>query len=327
MKFYQGLHHRLAELDSWLRAGKYPNCPTFAKYWGYSPKTVQRDIAYLKSSLGAPIEFDRYHNGYHYTDTAWQLPGLDLTEGELFLLLVAEQMAEQFKGTPIAANLEGLFTKIRAALPDNVTIDLSYFKTQLISFHGHPVREISQRIWVSMFKALRANKIIRIHYQKPGSASTEEREVEPLHLGCIDGEWYLIAFCRMRQDIRHFAVSRTQAVKQTRSIFKPREFDAKEYFANRFSRFIGEPGKIYDIVIRFSRDAAQWVSERTWHPKQKIETHRDGGLTLSFPVPALYEVKRWVLQWGADAEVLSPKELRDSVTKELGSLSKRYSRS
>jgi proteasome accessory factor B len=324
MKFYQGLHHRIVELDRLIRDGRYPNCTRFAQKWECTRKTVQRDVTYLKDSLGAPIEYDYFRKGYFYTDPAWKLPGLDLTEGELFLLLVAERMAEQYKGTPLAANLEGLFTKIRAALPDKVTIDPAYFRTQLVSFHGHPVREISQNVWMHVFKALRTNKVIRIFYVRAGSSVTEEREVEPLHLACIDSEWYLIAYCRLRKNIRHFAISRTTRVKQDRKTFQPREFNAKEYFANRFSRFIGEPGKIYNIVIRFSKDAAQWVSERTWHPKQRIETHRDGSLTLSFPAPALYEVKRWVFQWGADAEVLAPAALRESVKREVKMLSHKY---
>ncbi|MFH1422035.1 MAG: WYL domain-containing protein [Planctomycetota bacterium] len=323
-KFYQGMHHRIVELDSWLRAGKYPNCTTFSKHWDYSPKTVQRDIHYLKYSLGAPIEYDFKNKGYFYTDTSWQLTGLDLTEGELFLMLIAQQMAEQFKGTPLAKNLESIFKKIRASLPDKISVDPAYLGTQLVSFHGHPTREISQKIWISTFKALRANKFIQIVYHKPGSADLENREVEPLHLSCLDGEWYLIAYCRMRKEIRHFAVSRIQSVKQYKSNCEPREFNTTEYFKNLFSRFVGEKGKEYKIVVRFSPEAAKWVRECIWHSKQTIKENRNGSIVLSFPAPELCEVQRWVLGWGSAAEVLSPAELRKSVKEEIKWLSKAY---
>ena len=312
------------ELDRLIRDGKYPNCTRFAKKWECTRKTVQRDVTYLKDSLGAPIEYDYFRKGYYYTVPGWRLPGLDLTEGELFLLLVAGRMAEQYKGTPLAANLEGLFTKIRATLPDKVTIDPTYFKTQLISFHGHPVREISQKIWIGIFKALRANKVIQISYQKPGSTAPEQREVEPLHMACIDGEWYLIAYCLLRKDLRHFGISRIVSVKQTRRTFKPREFDPKAYFENRFARYIGAPEEKHQIVIRFTGEAAQWVTERIWHPKQRIKKQSNGNAILSFPAPVLYEVKRWVLQWGADAEVIEPRELRESIRKDIQLLGRKY---
>ena len=65
----------------------------------------------------------------------------------------------------------------------------------------------------------------------------------------------------------------------------------------------------HNVAVRFAKSAAPWILERQWHPKQKVKHHRDGSITLSFPAPALYEVKRWVLSWGAEAEVVGPKEL------------------
>ena len=58
-------------------------------------------------------------------------------------------------------------------------------------------------------------------------------------------------------------------------------------------------------------------------PRQPTERVRR--VTLSFPAPALYEVKRWVLQWGADAEVLGPRRLREAVREEAARLQARYS--
>ena len=98
------------------------------------------------------------------------------------------------------------------------------------------------------------------------------------------------------------------------------EFDPEEYFSNRFGRYVGKPGVVHNVAIRFTKSAVPWMLERRWHPKQKVKKHRDGGITLSFPAPALYEVKRWVLSWGAEAEVLRPKELRDEVVSEARGL-------
>jgi len=48
-----------------------------------------------------------------------------------------------------------------------------------------------------------------------------------------------------------------------------------------------------------------------------IKENRDGSVLLSFPANSLFEVKRWVLSWGSDARVISPKILAESVKKEL----------
>lgn len=87
---------------------------------------------------------------------------------------------------------------------------------------------------------------------------------------------------------------------------------------------MGEPGAVHDVAIRFTAHAAPGVLERRWHPHQSVERRKDGSIVLSFPAPSLYEVQRWALQWGGDAEVLRPRALRAAVAKEAARLRKLY---
>ena len=76
---------------------------------------------------------------------------MDLSEGELLQLLVAERMAEQYKGTPIAKDLENLFQKLATALPDRISVSPEY-ASDSVSFHSAPSRKISHwpnRMWSS----------------------------------------------------------------------------------------------------------------------------------------------------------------------------------
>lgn len=311
MNLYRSQFRRLAELDREIRAGRYPNCFSFAKDWEVSRRTIARDIEFLKEK-GAPLEFDGAKNGYRYTDRSWQMPMLDLTEGELLQLLLAGRMASQYRGTPLAKTLDALFEKIAAALPDRVSIDPAFVGEQF-TFHGLPAREMSEKVWTDVVRALRGCRVLRIVYAPVGSADAETRDVEPIHMACIADEWYLVAHCRERDAMRHFSIARITSAKPMTETFEPPDFDPEEYFSNRFGRFIGEPGKTYNVVVKFAKTAAPWVLERTWHPKKKVKRHRDGSLTLSFPAPALYEVKRWVLSWGSEAKVMKPKQLVDQV--------------
>ena len=62
---------------------------------------------------------------------------------------------------------------------------------------------------------------------------------------------------------------------------------------------------------------ARYAVERNWHPSQKVITHPDGSCTLEFLAQNLDEIKRWVLPYGAGAEVIDPPELRRRVMEEL----------
>jgi predicted DNA-binding transcriptional regulator YafY len=79
-------------------------------------------------------------------------------------------------------------------------------------------------------------------------------------------------------------------------------------------------GDLQDVKIRFSEEQAPYIQERTWHPSQKIEKRADGSIDLTMRVGDLWEIKRWLIGWGADAQVLQPKELAKEIEAECARL-------
>lgn len=312
MNVYRAHFGRLLLLDERIRAGKYPNCASFAREYEVSAKTVQRDIEFLRDNRGAPIAYDHDRRGYYYTAPGWRLTALELTEGDLFELAVAKRMAEQYRGTPLAGALDGLFAKIRDALPAATSIDPIAVQTGF-SFHGHPTREVDEATWRTVANALRDRRILDVRYRSYGAARAKRRRLIPVHLTCLDGEWVLVASMPGRPRPVTFALSRMRSVAVSDDPAPAVPFDPADFFSNRFGRFVGTPGRTHGVVVRFDASAAPGVLERRWHPRQKIRREKDGSVTLSFPAPAIYEAKRWVLQWGAAAEVLAPEELRTAV--------------
>jgi proteasome accessory factor B len=127
---------RLAVIDRAIRTGTWPNATTLSRQLEVTPRTVQRDIEFLRDRLQAPVEFDPRRNGYHYSAADFQLPIIQLTEGELAALFLAERLLQQYRGTPYAAALASLFEKLTASLPKEVTIDLSHL-ADVYSFRRH----------------------------------------------------------------------------------------------------------------------------------------------------------------------------------------------
>jgi len=78
------------------------------------------------------------------------------------------------------------------------------------------------------------------------------------------------------------------------------------------------------VRIRFDRRWAAYVREHEWHPSQQIEPGADGAIELRMDVGAGEELQGWVLSFGAGAEVLEPKGLREAVAAELGRMQGRY---
>ena len=77
-------------------------------------------------------------------------------------------------------------------------------------------------------------------------------------------------------------------------------------------------------ALKFSPYQARWIRERQWHKTQKLTELDEGGVIMEMDVQGLDEVKRWVMQYGTEVEVLGPEELRKNVKQEIGSMVRLY---
>jgi len=78
------------------------------------------------------------------------------------------------------------------------------------------------------------------------------------------------------------------------------------------------------VRVRFSRNVARYVEEKTWHPSQKLTRQKDGSLAAEFDLSTTEEIKRWILSFGKNAAVLAPECLRREMNDELRSTLLQY---
>src|SRR6266567_2479166 len=134
---------RMLRIHQALRAGNFPNASTLALDLEVSTKSIQRDLEFMRDRLGLPLEYDGRRWGYHYTEEVSSFPTLQITEGELFALLVAEKALQQYRGTTFEKPLVSAFRKMSAALPDTVSLNLEEWD-QTISFRtsAEPIMDL-----------------------------------------------------------------------------------------------------------------------------------------------------------------------------------------
>jgi predicted DNA-binding transcriptional regulator YafY len=136
----------------------------------------------------------------------------------------------------------------------------------------------------------------------------------------VNNGLYLVASDHRSEDLRVFALERITSVALTNRRFDPSGFDFEKFSQ---SAFVMIGGEAQEVEIRFSKQQAPYVRERTWHPSQNIETKPNGSIILRLRVADLGEVKRWLFGFGADALVLNPPDLRREIASECARMSKR----
>jgi len=310
---------RLIFIDRMIRdgmqSGRLANCTGMAAAYEVSSKSIRRDIDYLKNQCDAPIAYDCRRYGYYYTEENYSLPAMNISESDLFAISLARKTLRQYENTPIYHRLASVFGKIENSLPERISVDPAWVDERMTVF-PESRSAMDPVIWDKVAEGLRHSRRLKINYLKPGEESAGDRLVDPYHLVSFQGEWYLVGYCRLRLEVRTFAISRIKAILDTGEEFAiPVDFSFEKFSGHNFGIFRGE--RDVAVKILFASQHRPYVEEREWHRGQILERQADGGVLLSFPSNHLFEVKRWVLSWGAGVKVLAPQELFTDLREEL----------
>jgi predicted DNA-binding transcriptional regulator YafY len=265
----------------------------------------------MRDRLELPVEYDGRRFGYHYTEEVSAFPTVQITEGELFALVIAEKALQQYRGTNFEKPLLSAIKKMEQSLPDTISFNLSEVE-QTISFRTRAAPVLNLEIFDALARAAAHRQQLELSYRKPGSRQTEQRLVDPYHLANINGEWFLFAHDHARNDIRTFVPARVKAVKPTGKTFaRPQKFSLEKRLRDSFGVQSGH-GE-FNIVIRFDACVADYIREKKWHESQQLRELKTGGVELRLKLSSLAEVERWILSWGGNAVVVQPRELARTV--------------
>ena len=306
---------RMLTIHELLQRGGRINRRTLSEALEVSAKTVQRDIDFMRDQLGLPIEYDVTTHRYAYTRAVVQFPTMQISEGELVALSVAKNALTQYQGTPFEKPLKDAFEKLTAGLRDQIHFDWQQGAGSAISFRpaGQSIGDLS--IFEAVSQVVLEHEEVDFVYRKLGGDQDETRHVRPLHLACIDHQWYLFAHDLQRGgSVRTFALTRMGRLQRTGRRFEPPEpFSLDEHLADSFGVFSSTKPQL--VALRFDGFSARLVQERMWHHSQEVEDDPRGGLLLTMTIGLSPEIERWILGWGEHVEVVAPETLRAVVAR------------
>ena len=178
-----------------------------AREFGVSVRTVKRDLAALENS-GAPIWSRPGPGGGYGLAAGASLPPVSLSPAQAVALLAAVSAAPDAPYGDLAAAgirkiLDVLDPKTRARadeLAGRVWVDA--------------LPSTSRVIRSALEEAMAEQRVIRIRYTS-GDGVTTTRDVEPVLFASRNGQWYLVGWCRLRNAMRWFTMSRIERASVT----------------------------------------------------------------------------------------------------------------
>jgi predicted DNA-binding transcriptional regulator YafY len=172
--------------------------------------------------------------------------------------------------------------------------------------------------------ALAQRRQLRLRYFNRGDDAHSERSVSPQRLTYYRDNWYLDAWCHLREGLRTFALDAMEEAKalEAQALDVP-EAELDAHYANSYGIFAGAPSRV--AVLRFAARRARWVAKERWHRDQEGNSLPDGRYELRVPYSNTPELVMDILKYGPDVEVMAPAELRTEVIARLGAALALYS--
>lgn len=304
---------RFLVIDRELRAGHYPTADRLAELTESNHQTVRRDLNFLRDEYHAPIGFNRQHNGWEYTEPTYRLPAVLLTAGDLVAILFAASVVQQWQGTPFEDDFHRALHKLTEFLPEEISVQWSTLE------QAHSFRQSVTTLHdVATFRQLAAAVLHRrqlaVRYWTASRNDENERTIDPWHLACLDGSFYLIGYCHTRRKVLTFAPNRIRSLTETGSTFcVPADFHVAQVLSGSFKVIAEADQPLTKVHLRFTGTATRYIPEKIWHPSQQLEVRHDGTVDVTLWLNSLIEVRRWILSWGRECEVLEPLSLRDDI--------------
>jgi proteasome accessory factor B len=271
-------------------------------------RMFERDKDTLKE-VGVPIELAptdpwEVERGYVIPRSRYYLPDVTFTPEEVWALFVAAHTPGE------GGEAEQAFQKLSTGTDTNL---LAAMAERTIA----PGVDDSGPHLGALADALARRRAVRFRY-RPTQGKAGPREVDPYALVFRAGSWYLVGLDRSRQDVRSFRLSRlASAVREVGAATAPPAGFQASAHVEAGPWGLGAPA--VRARVAFSPKVAWWAVAST-QGVNVLRSRKDGWVEVSVPASQTDSFVSWVLSFGPDARVYSPRAIRDAVVEKLEDL-------
>lgn len=293
---------RLVALVMLLQSRRVITASEMAEHFEITERTVYRDLAALGEG-GVPIVGEP---GVGYSlMRGYQLPPVMFSTQEAFALVTGGLLAERMTDASVREPIRTALGKLAAVLPADLQARVHHLRDAM-QVHG---RTGSGPVPLSRVQmAMAERRVMRLRYAGAVGGEALVREVEPLGLVFYLDHWHLIAWCRLREDVRDFRVDRILECELLAEPTPPRpDFDLAAYLSR-----CHQPENAMVAELVFHPRLMETV-RRHWGPALREEHHEERGVRVVLACGEARYLARWLLSLRDQVRVIAPETLRLAV--------------
>lgn len=302
---------RLLQVILELKSGRYPNANELAESCDVSRRTIFRDLNSLIRA-GVPVKFRADRQGYGVASGFFFDPPR-LSEDEVVSLILLAHGTGGVATEPVRRAARSGALKCAEGLPSEERGRALALAEAVVGGKGHCVMPPGRlEVYEAVVRALCGRRQLRVWYREPGESDEFVSKISPYRL-LLEGEtWCLVGRSSLHREVRVLRLPWARRVELTDDHYEvpPR------FRADRHLRPEGSDDGPMRVELRFSPRVAPEVVESPWPSTQRIEHEPGGGVRLSLSADHPDRLARWVREFGAEVEVLTPKAFRQRIRRE-----------
>lgn len=308
---------RITSILIHLQSRRVVTAQSLAGRFEVSLRTIYRDIRTLEEA-GVPI-LSEAGVGYSIMD-GYRLPPVMFTREEAVSFVASEKLMEKFTDQTTRSFYKSALYKIKAVLGNSEKEILERLDTQIeINPGRQPFNaEIPDTLDI-LLKGIAEQKAVRLTYKSFYAEDVTERMIEPVGLFHEHNYWYVVGYCHLREDYRHFRTDRMEGISLTSRGFTKSHGDMNEYRRKPLTRAIK-----YKVVLSLDKIIYPYLKERRhyygyeseeWKGNDRVEmTFLTENITEGFP--------RWLIMFADHVKIIEPEALKERLRELLKKIEK-----
>jgi predicted DNA-binding transcriptional regulator YafY len=299
---------RLSAILIQLQSRRLVKAQQIADKFSISLRTVYRDVHALQEA-GVPI-IGEAGTGYSLME-GYKLPPVMFNQDEASALLTAAKLMQSKTDATSSKHYTSALDKIKAVLrwteKDHIEeIDKHIAIVQHPSIQYQPPQELHLQ---PILKAIANRVVVEIKYASIEKNEITQRKIEPVGIYNLGTHWYLIAFCRLRNDYRNF---RTDKIKKL--MLTDEKISKIHPSLQQFLNKTQAEREVKKVVLEVDNSIIKYFDEQKYYNGFVKEENAGDYIRLTFLSGSLQGFARWFVMFGDHAKIIEPSELNDLVT-------------
>ena len=296
---------RILKLFFLLQSKSVVSMEEMQKRFSTSERTLYRDLKALEAA-GVPV-INEAGSGYSIME-GFRIQPSRFSQEEMVSLVVAEKMMQKHETGFIKQHFDAALIKIKSSFRFHQKSDSLLLEDKLQFGKNGNEKNYLPNVLDVMVNAILKKKIAIIHYLKSDDDSASPRRVEPIGVFYESSNWYVLAYCHLRNDYRNFRLDRIKKIILSDDDFTRAHLPIDEL------RKKTDGGEATHIVISIDKKGAQSLYwDRNMFGFEKEETEGDKVVMHFCCRYHTTYFARWFLMFADMGDIIEPKHLHEEL--------------